>query len=78
MMDKQSLVIGLLLERMEDSKVGILAKGISDIQPDVIAAELSAQRKSHIYIAAVGYDISVDIEEVEYTLTPSIILMERM
>ena len=72
MMDKQSLVIGLLLERMEDSKVGILAKGISDIQPDVIAAELSAQRKSHIYIAAVGYDISVDIEEVEYTLTPSI------
>lgn len=72
MMDKQSLVIGLLLEKMADSKVGILAKGISDIQPAVIAAELSAQRKSHIYIAAVGYGISADIEEAEYTLTSSI------
>lgn len=72
MMDKQSLVIGLLLEKMADSKVGILAKGISDIQPAVIAAELSAKRKSHIYIAAVGYGISADIEEAEYTLTPSI------
>ena len=72
MMDKQSLVIGLLLEKMAYSKVGILAKGISDIQPAVIAAELSAQRKSHIYIAAVGYGISTDIEEAEYTLTPSI------
>ena len=29
MMDKQSLVIGLLLEKMAYSKVGILAKGIS-------------------------------------------------
>lgn len=72
MMDKQSLVIGLLLEKMADSKVGILAKGINDIQPAVIAAELSAKRKSHIYIAAVGYGISADIEEAEYTLTPSI------
>ena len=31
-MDKQSLVIGLLLEKIEDSKVGILAKGIGDIK----------------------------------------------
>ncbi len=53
MMDKQSLVIGLLLERMADSKVGILARGISDIQPTEIAIALSIERKSHIYIAAV-------------------------
>jgi len=72
MMDKQSLVIGLLIEKMADSKVGILAKGISDIQPAEIAVELSSQRRSHIYIAAVGYGISSDIEEAEYTLTPSI------
>ena len=49
MMDKQSLVIGLLIEKMADSKVGILAKGISDIQPAEIAVELSSQRKSHVY-----------------------------
>ena len=72
MMDKQSLVIGLLIEKMADSKVGILAKGISDIQPAEIAVELSSQRKSHVYVAAVGYGISVDVKEADYTLTPSI------
>ncbi len=72
MMDKQSLVIGLLKEKMVDSKVGILAKGISDIQPAEIAVELSSQRKSHVYIAAVGYGISADVKEADYTLTPSI------
>lgn len=72
MIDKQSLVIGLLKEKMTDSKVGILAKGISDIQPAEIADELASQRKSHVYIAAVGYDISADVEEADYTLTPSI------
>ena len=40
MMNKQSLVVGLLLERLADSKVGILVKGINGIQPDEIAAEL--------------------------------------
>ena len=50
MMNKQSLVVGLLLERLADSKVGILVKGISGIQPDEIAAELSSQRKTHIYM----------------------------
>lgn len=55
MMNKQSLVVGLLLERLADSKVGILVKGINGIQPDEIAAELSSQRKTHIYMAAVGY-----------------------
>lgn len=48
MMNKQSLVVGLLLERLADSKVGILVKGINGIQPDEIAAELSSQRKTHI------------------------------
>lgn len=72
MMNKQSLVVGLLLERLADSKVGILVKGISGIQPDEIAAELSSQRKTHIYMAAVGYGISTDVEKSEYTLTSSI------
>ena len=72
MMDKQSLVIGLLIEKMVDSKVGILAKGISDIQPTEIAVELSSKRKSHVYVAAVGYGVSADVEEADYTLTPFI------
>lgn len=31
MMNKQSLVVGLLLERLADSKVGILVKGMFGI-----------------------------------------------
>lgn len=72
MIDKQSLVTGLLIEKMADSKVGILAKGISDIHPAEIAVELSSQRKAHVYVAAVGYGISTEVEEEDYTLTPSI------
>lgn len=72
MIDKQNLVIGLLIKKMADSKVGILVKGISDVQPAEIAVELSSQRKSHVYVAAVGYGISTDAEEANYTLTPSI------
>lgn len=72
MMDKQSLVIGLLIEKMADSKVGILAKGIDDIQPAEIAVELSSQRKSHVYIAAVGYGVPAEVEDTDYTITPSI------
>lgn len=72
MIDKQSLVIGLLIEKMVNSKVGILVKGISDIQPAEIAVELSSKRNDHIYVAAVGYGISTDVEEANYTLTPSI------
>ena len=48
MMNKQSLVVGLLLERLADSKVGILVKGINGIQPDEIAAELSSQRSNGV------------------------------
>ena len=48
MMNKQSLVVGLLLERLADSKVGILVKGINCIQPDEIADELSSPRKTQI------------------------------
>lgn len=72
MIDKQGLVIGLLLEKMADTKVGILVKGISDISPADIAIELSAKGKTHVFMAAVGYGLSEEYENSDYTLTTSI------
>lgn len=70
MFEKQELIMGLLLEKLTDTKVGILVKGISGISPEDIAKELVSKRNAHIHMAAVGYGLTDDIEESQYTLTP--------
>ena len=70
MLKKQELILGLLLEKLANTKVGILVKGISEISPKDIAKELAIKRNAHIYMAAVGYGLTDDIEKSEYTLTP--------
>ena len=72
MVDKQELVICLLLEKLAETKVGILAKGISGITPETIAAELASKRNTHIYMAAVGYGVTDEINDAHFTLTPSV------
>lgn len=75
MLKKQELILGLLLEKLANTKVGILVKGISGISPKDIAKELAIKRNAHIYMAAVGYGLTDDIEKSEYTLTP---LLKRL
>lgn len=70
MVDKQELVIGLLLEKLAETKVGILAKGIGEIEPVKIAADLASKMDTHIYMAAIGYGVTDEINEVQFTLTP--------
>ena len=72
MSDKQALVIGLLLEKLGEAKVGVLAKGISGIAPEEIANELAQAKKCHIYMAAVGYGIASEVENPNFTLTASV------
>ena len=72
MSDKQALVIGLLLEKLGEAKVGVLAKGISGIAPEEIANELAQAKKCHIYMAAVGYGIESEVENPNFTLTASV------
>lgn len=72
MMDKQILVTELLYKKLSDTKVGILAKGIGTIDPEKIAIALSEKCNSHIYIAAVGYDVMQEKTENNYTITPSV------
>ena len=72
MMNKQELVIELLRRHLDETKVGIIVKGVDDIFPEQIAEQLSLDGITHLYIAAVGYE---DVEEktVEgYDITPTI------
>ena len=71
MLDKQTLVTELLLDKLSEAKVGILAKGIGAIDPEAVAIELS-KHHSHIYVAAVGYDILHEKAESNYTITPAV------
>ena len=41
MLNKQTLITELLLDKLSEAKVGILAKGIGEIDPEAVAAELS-------------------------------------
>ena len=72
MLNKQTLITELLLDKLSEAKVGILAKGIGEIDPEAVAAELSRKRDSHIYVAAVGYGFLHEKEERNYTITPAI------
>lgn len=72
MLEKQTLVTDLLRDKLYEAKVGILAKGIGSIDPEAVAIALSKQRDSHIYVTAVGYDISHEKVEDSYTITPAV------
>lgn len=69
-MNKQELLSEFVAKRLSEVKLGIIVKGISDIEPTQIAAELYLNLKRHIYVSAVGYDsVSGESECTEYTIT---------
>lgn len=70
MIDKQELVVKLLSERLSETKVGIIFKGIDGIVPEAIIQRLSQDSREHLYMAAVGYDGISEKEMEDYTITP--------
>ena len=70
MIDKQELVVQLLSERLSETKVGIIFKGIDGIVPEAIIQGLSQDRREHLHMAAVGYDGIPEKETEDYTITP--------
>lgn len=70
MIDKQELVVQLLSERLSETKVGIIFKGIDGISPEAIIQRLSEDSGEHLYMAAVGYDCISEKETEDYTITP--------
>ncbi len=59
---KQELLIELLINRLSETKVGILIKGINDIAPDAISVAVAAALNKKIFVSAVGYE---NIEEID-------------
>ena len=70
MIDKQELIVQLLSERLSETKVGIIFKGINGISLESIIQRLSEDSGEHLYMAAVGYEGISDKETEGYTITP--------
>ena len=54
MIDKQQIVVDLLNERLPQTKVGIIVKGVDSIDADKIIASVAKSTGQYIYAAAVG------------------------
>ncbi len=68
MKTRQEIVTELIMENIASSKVGLLIKGINEISPNDIIAEIAKKTDGHIYTAAVGYGTD-EKETADYTLT---------
>ena len=72
MIDKQQIVVDLLNERLPQTKVGIIVKGVDSIDADKITASVAESTGQYIYAAAVGYPIADTDEKNNYILSDSI------
>ena len=66
MIDKQQIVVDLLNERLPQTKVGIIVKGVDSIDADKITASVAESTGQYIYAAAVGYPIANTDEKNNY------------
>lgn len=71
MMDKQSLLTGLLQEYLVEVKTGIIIKGIDGITPSSIAQKLAGSQKP-LYVAVIGYEEASSKNSDDFELTDSI------
>ena len=72
MVNKHELILGLLEEKLKETKVGLLVKGFSDINVDTISSYLSEKKSTHIYLSADGYSEIKKIEAEQYTISNSV------
>lgn len=72
MINKQQIVVDLLNERLPQTKVGIIVKGVDSIDAEKIVASVAESTGQYIYSAAVGYSISSIGDKGKYVLSDSI------
>ncbi len=72
MIDKQQIVVDLLNERLPQTKVGIIVKGVDFIDADKIIASVAKSTGQNVYAAAVGYSMADTGEKDNYILSDSI------
>ncbi|MFZ3173086.1 MAG: FtsK/SpoIIIE domain-containing protein [Carboxydocellales bacterium] len=72
MKTKQELLIELLLLKLAETKVGILVKGITDIEPDAIARCIAKVCGKQLFVAVVGYENTTETETDEIIIAAKI------
>lgn len=55
MKSKQELLVDVLLQKLETAKVGVIVRGIIDIDPVTAVTAIAAQKGQKYYVASVGY-----------------------
>lgn len=55
MKSKQELLVDVLLRKLETAKVGVIVRGIIDIDPVTAVTAIAAQKGQKYYVASVGY-----------------------
>jgi len=58
MRSKQELLVSLIAKRLEEAKVGILVKGISEISPDTVVRSVASRIGTQLFAAVIGYNIT--------------------
>ena len=69
---KQQLLTELLKEHLTSAKVGILVKGIGDIDPVDVISGLARDAHEHLFASAVGYDSISDADTSSYSITSTV------
>lgn len=69
--DRQNLVIEIIKQMLNESKVGIIVKGISNIDPMTVIAKLSETVEFKLFSAVVGYSVETNDTE-NYCIEDSI------
>lgn len=71
MIDKQSLVADLLFETLQTIKVGVLAKGLTNISPTEVVKTIATKLDSKVFAAIVGYG-EEEIETDQYLISTQV------
>lgn len=58
MKTKQEILVNVLSAKLENAKVGVIVRGITDIDPVAAIDTLSHDNKTKYYVSAVGYSVT--------------------
>ena len=58
MKTKQEILVNVLSAKLQNAKVGVIVRGITDINPVAAIDTLSHDNKTKYYVSAVGYSVT--------------------
>ncbi|KWX82526.1 hypothetical protein AMQ83_32655 [Paenibacillus riograndensis] len=69
MKTKQELLIELLSKRLDSTKVGILVKGLTDINPEDVMSTLAREKGRKLLAAVIGYEHITETQTDEISIS---------